>query len=171
MTESAPEQLANAAANCLLRDLTDAGLDLIPSRPAASSNIHQSEAVQILYLGCHNDNSASELLVAISEKGLGVAKDFAHISLLQKDPVALESALSNYSASIIIVLGAENALQLFPGVDSPTKLPRGALLNSNYTTIPILITESLNAMLSNPELKKTCWKDLQLAKEILNNCN
>ncbi|MFT7516561.1 MAG: hypothetical protein ACI84O_000344 [Myxococcota bacterium] len=169
MTESVPNSLANAAAHCLLGDLSEAGLEFIPQHKTNSGYRQDIKDVRVLFLGAENDQSANSLLIAIASKGLGIDKDFAHMNLLKNDSQTIESAVSNYNAEIIIVLGAENAISLFPGHDSPTSLQRGCLLQSSYSTTPILITESLNAMLSNPELKKSCWEDLQVVKVILNN--
>ncbi|MBC8371185.1 MAG: hypothetical protein H8E25_14390 [Planctomycetes bacterium] len=172
MTNSESNLLAHAAAQCILGNLAEAGLDLVPNQQKLPENIidsrNKAESIRILFLGTENDQSASDLLIAIADKGMGVPKDFVHMNLLNSDYPTIEAAMENYNAQIIIVLGAENGLPLFPGSSSPTSLERKRLLHSSYCASPILITESLNAMLLNPELKKTCWQDIQLAKEILN---
>jgi hypothetical protein len=122
-----------------------------------------------MFLGSENSPEASTLLVAIADKGLNVPKDFIHINLLKKDAQTIESTLGTYAPQIIIVLGIENGMQLFPNHGSGSEIPRGQLLHSSYCSNPVLITESLKDMLSDADSKKSCWNDLQAAKEILNN--
>ena len=169
MTYSVPTNVA--AAHCLLNNLAEAGLNLVPQSQAEASidSTSKAEPVKIMFLGTDNSREASELLIAIADKGLNVPKDFIHIKLLKKDSQTIESTLGTYSPQIIIVLGVENGMQLFPNHGSGSDIPRGQLLHSSYCSNPVLITESLKSMLSDPDSKKSCWKDLQAAKEILNN--
>jgi hypothetical protein len=169
MTYSVPTNVA--AAHCLLSNLAEAGLNLVPRSQDDTSidSTSKAEPVTIMFLGADNSREASELLIAIADKGLNVPKDFVHIKLLKKDSQTIESTLGTYSPQIIIVLGVENGMQLFPNHGSGSDIPRGQLLHSSYCSNPVLITESLKSMLSNSDSKKSCWKDLQAAKEILNN--
>ena len=171
MTDYAPNNIATAAAHCLLNDLAEAGLNLVPQSKtdAPIDSTAKAEAVTIMFLGSENSNEASNLLIAIADKGLNVSKDFVHINLLKKDAQTIESTLGTYSPQLIIVLGAENGMQLFPNHGSCSDIPHGQLLHSSYCGNPVLITESLKDMLSDPDSKKSCWNDLQAAKEILNN--
>jgi len=171
MTDSVPNNVATAAAHCLLNDLTEAGLNLVPQLQAGTSvdSTSKAEAVTIMFLGAENSSEASTLLVAIADKGLNVPKDFIHINLLKKDAQTIESTLGTYAPQIIIVLGIENGIQLFPNHGSGSEIPRGQLLHSSYCSNPVLVTESLKDMLSDADSKKSCWNDLQAAKEILNN--
>jgi hypothetical protein len=169
MTYSVPNDMA--AAHCLLSNLAEAGLNLVPQSQADTSidSTSKAEPVTIMFLGTDNSQEASDLLIAIADKGLNVPKDFVHIKLLKKDSQAIESTLGTYSPEVIIVLGLENGIQLFPNHGAGSDIPRGQLLHSSYCSNPVLITESLKSMLSDPDSKKSCWKDLQAAKEILNN--
>ncbi len=169
MTDSVSNHLATAAAQCLLSDMAEAGLTVALRTQQHISGMATPEPVTIMFLGTDNDKQATELLLAISDKGLNTPKDFVHINLLKKDSQTLESTLATYTSKVIIVLGAENGMQLFPNHDSGETMPQGRLLQSSYSSTPVLITESLDSMLSNPDSKKSCWNDLQAAKEILNN--
>ena len=171
MTDYAPNNMATAAAHCLLNDLAEAGLDSAPLSQTDTyiDRISKAEPVTIMFLGAENSREASDLLIAIADKGLNVPKDFVHINLLKKDSQTIESTLGTYSPQLIIVLGVENGIQLFPNHGSGSDIPRGQLLHSSYCSNPVLITESLKDMLSGPDSKKSCWNDLQAAKEILNN--
>jgi len=171
MTDSVPNNVAIAATHCLLSDLTEAGLNLAPLSPADTyiDSASKAEPVTIMFLGTENSREASDLLIAIADKGLNVPKDFIHINLLKKDAQTIESTLGTYSPQLIIVLGIRNGMQLFPNYDSGSNIPRGQLLHSSYCSNPVLITESLKDMLYDPDSKKSCWNDLQAAKEILNN--
>jgi len=171
MTDYAPNNIATAAAHCLLNDLAEAGLDLAPLSQTDTyiDRTSKTEPVTIMFLGAENSREASDLLIAIAARGLNVPKDFVHINLLKKDAQTIESTLGTYSPQLIIVLGVENGIQLFPNHGSGSDIPRGQLLHSSYCSNPVLITESLKDMLSDPDSKKSCWNDLQAAKEILNN--
>jgi len=171
MTDSVPNNVAAAAAHCLLSDLTAAGLNLVPRSKADDpiDSTSKAEPVTIMFLGSENSSEAGNLLIAIADKGLNVSKDFIHINLLKKDAQTIESTLGTYSPQLIIVLGVENGMQLFPNHGSCSDIPHGQLLYSSYCGNPVLITESLKDMLSDPDSKKSCWNDLQAAKEILNN--
>ena len=173
MTDSVPNNVATAAAHCLLSDLTEAGLNLAPQSLADADigSAGRAETVTIMFLGSENSPEASTLLVAIADKGLNVPKDFIHINLLKEDAQTIESTLGTYAPQIIIVLGIENGIQLFPNHGPGNEIPRGQLLHSSYCSNPVLITESLKDMLSDADSKKSCWSDLQAAKEILNNSN
>ena len=171
MTDSVLNNVATAATHCLLSDLAEAGLNLAPLSPADThiDSTSKAEPVTIMFLGTENSREASDLLIAIADKGLNVPKDFIHINLLKKDAQTIESTLGTYSPQLIIVLGIGNGIQLFPNYGSGSDIPRGQLLHSSYCSNPVLITESLKDMLYDPDLKKSCWNDLQAAKEILNN--
>jgi len=171
MTDSVPNNVATAAAHCLLSDLVGAGLNLVPRPPdnAHIGSIGKAESVTIMFLGAENNREANSLLIAIADKGLNIPKDFVHINLLKKDAQTIESTLGTYTPQLIIVLGIENGIQLFPNHGSGGDIPRGRLLHSTYCSNPVLITESLKDMLSDPDSKKSCWNHLQAAKEILNN--
>ena len=173
MTDSVPNNMATAAAHCLLNDLAEAGLNLVPQSQADTDidSTGRAETVTIMFLGAENSREASDLLIAIADKGLSVPKDFVHINLLKKDAQTIESTLGTYAPQIIIVLGIENGMQLFPNHGSGSEIPRGQLLHSSYCSNPVLITESLKDMLSDADSKKSCWNDLQAAKGILNNSN
>ena len=112
MTDSVPNNVATAAAHCLLSDLTEAGLNLAPQSLADPDigSVGRAETVTIMFLGSENSPEASDLLIAIADKGLNVPKDFIHINLLKEDAQTIESTLGTYAPQIIIVLGIENGI-------------------------------------------------------------
>jgi uracil-DNA glycosylase family 4 len=122
---------------------------------------------------------SGELLAAIITKGLKLPFDQVHLSHLVKcrprarilDPALrdqcapwLDREFELVQPKVVILLG-EQASQHFLGSQEPLERLRGRI--HSLRGVQAICTYHPGAMLQSPHLKSPCWKDIQLALELL----